>query len=31
MKIEVLKKGTGRSSAKEICPWLIEAPPEPQK
>jgi hypothetical protein len=31
MKILVVKKGSVRTKLKEICPWLVEAPPEPQK
>jgi hypothetical protein len=31
MKILVIKKASGRVRDKEICPWLVEAPPEPRK
>jgi hypothetical protein len=29
MKIQVVKKGSTKITARESCPWLLEVPPEP--
>jgi hypothetical protein len=31
MKIQVLKKGSTKRRDGEICPWLLEVPPETAK
>jgi hypothetical protein len=31
MKIQVVKKGNGKVKVMEMCPWLVECPPEPRK
>lgn len=31
MKIQVIKKGSGKVQVKGCCPWLVECPPEAVK
>ncbi len=31
MKIQVVKNGNGKVKVMEMCPWLVECPPEPRK
>ena len=31
MKIQVIKKGNSKVKTMEVCPWLVEVPPEATK
>jgi hypothetical protein len=31
MKIQIVKKGSGKMRGSEPCPWLVEYPPEASK
>ena len=31
MKIQVIKKGSNKVKFSELCPWLVEVPPEATK
>ena len=31
MKIQVIKKGNSKAKTMEVCPWLVEVPPEATK
>jgi hypothetical protein len=31
MKIQIVKKGTPKAGADNVCPWFIDAPPAPRK
>jgi hypothetical protein len=31
MKIQVIKKGNSKTKTMEVCPWLVEVPPEANK
>lgn len=31
MKVQVIKKGSSKSTMMKTCPWLVEVPPESKK